>query len=120
MKAVKNSIEVAHIRDAFLRDSVAMVHLLSYLEDHIDEKPTEFQIAELSTAFRKKYAHSYGDSFAPIVGFGRNAAIVHYSPEADSSAPMGRDDCILMDTAASITGAPPTSRARSSCRRSRR
>lgn len=98
MKAVKNSTEVAHIRDAFLRDSVAMVHLLSYLEDHIDEKPTEFQIAELSTAFRKKYAHSYGDSFAPIVGFGRNAAIVHYSPEADSSAPMGRDDCILMDT----------------------
>lgn len=98
MKAVKNPTEITRIRDAFLRDSIAMVHLLSYLEEHIDEKPTEFEIAELSTSFRKTYAHSFGDSFAPIVGFGRNAAIVHYSPEEGSSAPMGRDDCILMDT----------------------
>lgn len=98
MKAVKNPTEVSHLRDAFLRDSIAMVHLLSYLEEHIDENPTEFQIAELSTSFRKTYAHSYGDSFGPIVGFGRNAAIVHYSPEEGSSAPMSRDDCILMDT----------------------
>lgn len=109
MKAIKNETEIRNIRDAFLRDSIAMCHLLSWsprfpavsprLESHIDEHPTEFDVAAQSTAFRRRYAQSLGDSFAPIVGCGANAAIVHYEPtSAASSARLQRDTCILLDT----------------------
>ena len=30
MKAIKNETEIRNIRDAFLRDSIAMCHLLSW------------------------------------------------------------------------------------------
>ena len=59
---------------------------------------TEFGIATKSTEYRRIYAKSISDSFAPIVGCGSNAAIVHYEPEASSSAPLCRDRCILLDT----------------------
>ena len=110
MKAIKNETEIRNIRDAFLRDSIAMCHLLSWfyrsffvvirrLEAHIDEHPTEFDVAAQSTAFRRRFAQSLGDSFAPIVGCGANAAIVHYEPtSAASSARLQRDTCVLLDT----------------------
>ena len=69
------------------------------LEAHIDEHPTEFDVAAQSTAFRRRFAQSLGDSFAPIVGCGANAAIVHYEPtSAASSARLQRDTCVLLDT----------------------
>lgn len=110
MKAIKNETEIRNIRDAFLRDSIAMCHLLAWffrflslvtrrLEAHIDEHPTEFDVAAQSTAFRRRFAQSLGDSFAPIVGCGANAAIVHYEPtSAASSARLQRDTCVLLDT----------------------
>ena len=98
MKAMKNSLEVAHIKEAFLRDSVAMIHLLYWLENQIDTGLTEVEVAEKSTELRRELAGSFGDSFEPIVGYGRNAAIVHYKPEKETAATLGRDSWVLLDT----------------------
>lgn len=55
-------------------------------------------MAAQSTAFRRRLAGSLSDSFAPIVGCGPHAAVVHYEPSAASAAPLRRDECILLDT----------------------
>ena len=75
-----------------------MAHILSWLEDNIDTGLTEVQIAEKTTEIRREIGHSVGDSFEPIVGYAGNAAIVHYAPEPETAATVGRDQCILMDT----------------------
>ena len=86
------------MRKAFLQDSVAMAYILTWLEDNIDTGLTEVQIAEKTTELRRTIGQSYGDSFEPIVGYASNAAIVHYAPEPETAATVGRDHCILMDT----------------------
>ena len=98
MKAKKNPTEIRSIEECFLRDSVAMCHLLAWLTANIDSHLDEYAAALKSTEFRHTFAHSLSDSFAPIVGCGRNASIVHYEPEASTAAPLVRDACILLDT----------------------
>ena len=77
MKAKKNPTEIRSIEECFLRDSVAMCHLLAWLTANIDSHLDEYAAALKSTEFRHTFAHSLSDSFAPIVGCGRNASIVH-------------------------------------------
>ena len=98
MKSRKNPTEIASLQEAFMADSVAMCHLLSWLADSVDAHITEADAAAKSTELRRTLAHSLSDSFAPIVGCAGNAAIVHYEPEPATAAPLVRDKCILLDT----------------------
>ena len=68
------------------------------MEDHIDEGLNEWTVSEKTTELRKTIGGSVGDSFTPIIGAGANAAIVHYSPSAETAAILKRDECILLDT----------------------
>ncbi len=79
MKAQKNPVEIEGSREAHLRDGVAMVRFLAWLER---EAPTG-TLTEIDTAialegFRLESNHLVDISFPSIAGAGPNAALPHY------------------------------------------
>lgn len=85
MKAVKNPTELKGMRNAHLRDGVALTKFLFWLSKNYKGK-TETEVAEKLLAFRKKELNFYSESFAAIAGFGANAAVVHYHADEKSAA----------------------------------
>jgi len=90
MKAVKNETELKNLRLCHIADGLAVTKFMLMLKY---DKPslTECSAAELLWAFRKEAADRLGvtlmmPSFETIAAFGANAAIVHYTPSADSNA----------------------------------
>ncbi len=47
---------------------------------------------------RKEQAHYQSDSFKTISAYGPNAAVIHYKPNNDTNAPIGRDSLLLLDS----------------------
>jgi Xaa-Pro aminopeptidase len=99
-KACKNEVELAGSRNAHRRDGVAMVRFLYWLENSMANAAAinEYEIGEKLDQFRKEQSHYMGPSFAPIVGFGANAAIVHYSAKQGNSAVLQPDGFLLVDS----------------------
>lgn len=98
-KAVKNEREIAGMRAAHLRDGAALTRFLRWLEGAVrDGKASELGAAERLRAMRAEDPRFIGESFETIAGYGPNGAIVHYRVSADSSLPIGRDACLILDS----------------------
>uniref|UniRef100_A0A671W465 X-prolyl aminopeptidase (aminopeptidase P) 2, membrane-bound n=1 Tax=Sparus aurata TaxID=8175 RepID=A0A671W465_SPAAU len=92
-KAVKDETEQRILRDAHVRDAVAVIQLLMWLEKAVPEgKETELTAAE--------YVNNYsrGPSFETISASGPNAALAHYSPTEESSRRLTVDEMYLVDS----------------------
>ena len=99
LKSVKNKVEIAGMREAHVRDGVALVNFLYWFEKNFDkERITELSFAEKLRVFRAEQAHFMGESFCPIVGFGSHGAIVHYSATTESDIEILPDGILLFDT----------------------
>jgi len=86
MKARKNKTEIRGMRDAHLRDGVAMCRFLCWLEGAVGKDSiTEISAADKLEEFRGSGKHFRGLSFRTISGYGAHGAIIHYSvtPETD-------------------------------------
>ena len=102
MKSVKNEVELAGVRDAHVRDSVAMCRFLSWLEEEVEREGagelTEVSIGDRLAAFRAEQAHFMGLSFSTIAGSGANGAIIHYHPEEATCAKVDAKHLLLLDS----------------------
>jgi Xaa-Pro aminopeptidase len=99
LRAVKNRVQAQGMRRCHRRDGVAMVRFLYWLEQHgAGRRLREGQLAERLESFRAEERHYRGPSFDPIVGFGRNAAVVHYSPRTGENRIVGKHGILLLDT----------------------
>ena len=98
-KAVKNPTEIANEKKAHIKDGVAMVRFMYWLEQHVTSGTvTEMSAAEQLERFRSAQEHYYGQSFAPIVGYAGHGAIVHYSATQESNATLLPENFVLIDT----------------------
>ncbi len=84
-RARKSPEELAGARAAHLRDGVAMVRFLHWLEGALEGGVSELGAATRLEAFRREGALFRDLSFETISGAGPNGAIVHYrvTPESD-------------------------------------
>lgn len=100
-KAIKNPIEIAHTRQAMIKDGIALVQFFIWLEDELEERTlTEVEIGqalEKSRSFQEGYM---GESFAAIVGYKSNGAIIHYKAEEATCATVEKDGILLIDSGA--------------------
>lgn len=119
MKAVKNEVELEGFRRAYLYDGVAWCKLLKFIDDSLKGgcQLTEYEIGEKLIEFRKERLEYRGESFEPIVAYGPNGALPHYSATAECSAVIPALGCgtdgnfLLMDTGAQyIFGTTDTTR----------
>jgi Xaa-Pro aminopeptidase len=99
-KAQKNAIEIENIRNAMKKDGAALCNALSQIEERVrsGDYPTEYEVGEILHENRQLSTDFYCDSFAPIVGFGKNGAIVHYSAKKEDSKEITRDNLLLIDS----------------------
>ncbi|MCB0549325.1 MAG: aminopeptidase P family protein [Phaeodactylibacter sp.] len=99
MKAIKNETEVKHIRQAMRKDGVALLKLYRWLEAELQYRTvSEYELAQQLAAFRKAQGNYFGESFAAIVGYASNGAIVHYKPEPDTCADIRPEGVLLLDS----------------------
>jgi Xaa-Pro aminopeptidase len=114
-KALKNSAEIDGMRAAHVRDAVALVTFLSWLEAAVtrgvdlrsgpdaplqgeDTPLTEFSAAAVLDRMRGQQAGFAGLSFPTIAGSGPNGAIIHYRPEAATAAAVTDKAVFLLDS----------------------
>ncbi|XP_029368649.1 xaa-Pro aminopeptidase 2 isoform X1 [Echeneis naucrates] len=98
-KAVKDETEQRVLRNAHVRDAVAVIQLLMWLEKAVPAgKETELTAAEYVNKCRSKQKDSKGPSFETISASGPNAALAHYNPTAETSRRLTVDEMYLVDS----------------------
>ncbi len=101
MKAIKNEIEVEGFRRAMIRDGVALVKFLRWLQIAVAKgEETEISVAEKLTALRAEQPLFRGISFDTIAGYEAHGAIVHYEPTPKTDVPLKPRGFLLLDSGA--------------------
>ena len=90
MKGVKNEVEMAHSREAHLRDAVAMVRFQMELESRLaaGEELTELTVDEILHKYRSSTDKFIVESFGTIAAYGGNAAMMHYHATPEDHAKL--------------------------------
>ncbi len=99
LKAIKNDTEIEHIKNAMIKDGVALTKAFLWLEKTLDERTvTEHEFSEKLAECRATQKDYKGESFNAIIGYKGNGAIVHYSPSPDGSAEIHKSGILLCDS----------------------
>ncbi|XP_062155459.1 aminopeptidase P1 isoform X2 [Alnus glutinosa] len=122
-KAIKNPVELEGLKNAHIRDGAAVVQYLVWLDNQVQEiygasgyflegvgankkkhsesrKLTEVTASDKLEGFRASKENFRGLSFPTISSVGPNAAIIHYSPHAETCAEFDPDKIYLFDSGA--------------------
>ncbi len=100
MKILKNEAEIQGYRRAMLRDGVAMVRFLMWLEDAMESHPTELSVDRKLTALRAAQPLFRDLSFDTIAGYEAHGAIVHYEATPETDIPLQPKGLLLLDSGA--------------------
>ena len=98
MKAVKTEAEQEGFRKAMVRDGVAMVRFLKWLEENPQQ--TEVSVADKLETLRSEQPLYKGLSFDTIAGYEAHGAIVHYEATAETDVPLEQKGFLLLDSGA--------------------
>ncbi len=98
-KAIKNAVEINGTKAAHLRDAVAMVQFLAWLDQNAPSGDlTEIDVVKQLEAFRSGSNALREISFDTISGAGPNGAVVHYRVSEDTNRRITPGDLLLVDS----------------------
>ncbi len=102
LKSVKNETELRGFRSAMIKDGVALVRFLKWLEESLAKgaEVTEMSAADQLTYFRSQQAHYVSNSFATIAGYKAHGAIVHYRATKHTDTVLKQEGLFLVDSGA--------------------
>ena len=110
MKIMKNETEIQGYRRAMLRDGVAMVRFLRWLDEvggckgtdvlGCEDDFTEMGVDRRLTALRAEQPLYRDLSFDTIAGYGAHGAIVHYEATPETDIPLEPRGLLLLDSGA--------------------
>ena len=101
MKARRNQTEIENLRKVMVKDGVAMVKFLKWLDIDADiYHETEMSVDRQLHALRAAQADYIGESFDTIAGYGVHGAIVHYEATPETDAPLQPKGFLLLDSGA--------------------
>ena len=104
IKAVKNETELEGFRTAMLKDGVALTNFFCWLDKNIGKvELTEYSLGQILDKFRAEQEGFLGNSFAKIIGYEGNGAIVHYHATDNPPVPLSNKGTILIDSGAHYT-----------------
>lgn len=99
LKAVKNPVEINHIKDTMVKDGVAVTCFLHWIETrHGCESITELSAGQKIRALREGHEHFIDNSFNPIMAFRDHSPICHYSADPSTDIPVNGNGMFLADT----------------------
>ncbi len=97
-KSVKNEIENENLKNAYIKDCVALVKSFYKIYTAPSGSMTENDVCELLLEERGKMEGNLGASFDTIAAYKGNAAMMHYSPDKDNSAVIKKEGMLLIDS----------------------
>ena len=101
MKAIKNEAEIVGFRNAMLKDGIALVKFLKWLQPAVEAGgQTEMSLDEKLTALRAEQDGFRGLSFDTIAGYEHHGAIIHYEATPETDIPVEPKGVILIDSGA--------------------
>jgi len=99
LKAIKNSREIENQKNAYIKDGVALVKFLYWLDKNMGKlKITEISAGEKLLELRKEQEGFIEPSFGTISAYGGNAAMMHYSADENSNAEIRNEGLYLVDS----------------------
>lgn len=99
LKAIKNEVEVEHIRQTMIQDGVAMTKFFKWLEETLGkEELSELSIAEKLREFRAEQPGFVDVSFNTIAGYLDHGALPHYSATDTSNYTLKPEGILLVDS----------------------
>ncbi|GAB4405383.1 MAG: aminopeptidase P family protein [Bacteroidia bacterium] len=100
LKAQKNDTELAHLRSTMIKDGVALVRLLYWLDQQLQGLApiTELSVEAQLEHFRQAQPDYVGPSFRTISAYQAHGAIVHYAATEASDMPLEPDGIFLLDS----------------------
>ncbi len=100
-KAIKNDIQIENIKNAMVRDGVAMVKFISWLKKTIKSRSiTEIEASDKIEELRRQGENFYDLSFASISAYRANASMPHYSATQKDQATIMQESLYLLDSGA--------------------
>lgn len=99
LKGVKNPVEIENLKNAHVKDGVAMVKFQMWLEEKMaaGEAVTEVDVDEKLMALRGEQALNIGVSFDTIAAYGANAAMMHYHATPGNCTTLAPKGFLLVD-----------------------
>ena len=98
-KIIKNDTEIEHTRACHLRDGVYMTKFMYWLKNTIRKRSlSELEAAAYIDQLRLSDDLALDLSFETISAYGKNAAIVHYRPSAESNTVVESKGMLLVDS----------------------
>lgn len=105
LKAVKNPGELSHMREVYLKDSVAVTRFIYWLKQNIGkEEITEITAADYLEKLRREIPEFLGLSFPTIAGYNANGAMMHYEATFESYAVLKPEGLLLVDSGGQYLG----------------
>jgi Xaa-Pro aminopeptidase len=100
-RARKNAAEQTAMKNAHIRDGVALVNFLSWLEGEAPKSAlNELSVEKKLTEYRAAAKEYRDSSFDTIAGFGPNGAIVHYRATEKTALNITAPGLLLLDSGA--------------------
>lgn len=99
LKAIKNSVEIKNLRNAHIKDGVALVKFLIWLDKNLGKEIiTEITVEDKLKEFRQQQELNLGLSFDSIAGYKDHAAMMHYKAVPGSEYPLDKEGMLLIDS----------------------
>ena len=100
-KAIKNDIQIENVRNAMVRDGVAMVEFICWLKRTIKTRNiSEIEASDKIENIRSAGENFYDLSFASISAYKANASMPHYSATEKNQATIKAEGLYLLDSGA--------------------
>lgn len=100
-KAIRNEQEIKGIHAAMIRDGVALVRFLYWMENSVSTgQETEMSVDRKLFEFRSEQDFFHGESFGTIAGYKDHAAIIHYSATPETDSKLCSEGFLLLDSGA--------------------
>lgn len=99
LKLQKNPVELKGFINAHIKDGIALVKFLSFLEENY-QNLTELDVVQKLHEFRACGKDYFSESFGTIAAIGPNAAIVHYQPSLKTNKKFSKNALLLLDSGA--------------------
>ncbi|MFA6126110.1 MAG: aminopeptidase P family protein [Bacteroidales bacterium] len=100
LKAIKNPVEIEGLKRVMVKDGIAWVRTLHWIEKQMQAGLTEseWSVAKKIAEFRSEQPDYQGESFHAISSFGWHGAVVHYSVTPEESLDLQPDGIFLLDS----------------------
>lgn len=99
MRAIKNEVQLENIRNAHIKDAVAMCKFMYWLKKNVGKIPmTEISVSDYLAELRAQQDGFLDLSFETICGYAAHGAIVHYSATPETDVEIKPEGFLLVDS----------------------